>query len=122
MTNTVFEWQLDEFMIYCRSRQLREKTMASYEQTLRLFERWCKEEMRVDDVDKITESMVRRYINDLQTRGKYSFYSNDTMTKEKKRTIPTAAAISESRSAYARSTITFAISVFSSTGWRSSMS
>lgn len=32
MTNTEFEWQLDEFMVYCRSRQLREKTMLSYEQ------------------------------------------------------------------------------------------
>ena len=39
MTNTEFEWQLYEFMVYCRSRQLREKTMAAYEQTLRLFER-----------------------------------------------------------------------------------
>ena len=77
MTNTDFDWQIDEFMVYCRSRQLREKTMSSYEQALRLFERWCKEEMRVDDVDKITESMIRRYINDLQTRGKYSFYSDD---------------------------------------------
>lgn len=34
-------WQIEEFMVYCRSRQLRAKTMASYEQTLRLFERWC---------------------------------------------------------------------------------
>ena len=77
MTNTEFEWQLDEFMVYCRSRQLRERTMASYEQTLRLFERWCREQMNITDVDKITESVGRRYINDLQTRGKYSFYSND---------------------------------------------
>ena len=36
-----FDWQIDEFMVYCRSTQLREKTMKSYEQTLRLFERWC---------------------------------------------------------------------------------
>ena len=68
-----FDWQLDKFMVYCRSRQLREKTMNSYEQTLRLFERWCREQMKIDDVDKITESMIRRYINDLQERGKYTF-------------------------------------------------
>ena len=85
MTNTEFEWQLDEFMVYCRSRQLRERTMASYEQTLRLFERWCMEQMNITDVDKITESVVRRYINDLQTRGKYSFYSND---KGKEKNFP----------------------------------
>lgn len=76
MENMAFDWQLDEFMVYCRSRQLREKTMNSYEQTLRLFERWCREQMRIEEVDKITESVIRRYINDLQERGKYSFYSD----------------------------------------------
>ena len=81
MANTTFDWQIDEFMVNCRSRQLREKTLASYEQTLRLFERWCREQMNITDVDKITESVVRRYINDLQERGKYTFYSNDEMKK-----------------------------------------
>ena len=77
MTNTNFDWQIDEFMVYCRSNRLREKTMNSYEQALRLFERWCKEQMCLETVDKITESVIRRYINDLQERGKYTFYSND---------------------------------------------
>lgn len=35
MTNLSFDRQIDEYMVYCRSKQLREKTMASYEQTLR---------------------------------------------------------------------------------------
>ena len=78
MTNLSFDRQIDEYMVYCRSRQLREKTMASYEQTLRLFERWCKEQMGIESVDKVTESVIRRYINDLQTRGKYSFYADDS--------------------------------------------
>lgn len=77
MQNLTFDWQISEFMVYCRSTQLREKTMNSYEQTLRLFERWCQENMNVDCVDKITEGMIRRYITDLQERGKYTFYSND---------------------------------------------
>ena len=37
MKNLDFEWLTDEFMLYCRSTQLREKTMKSYEQTLRLY-------------------------------------------------------------------------------------
>ena len=77
MENLTFDYQLDEFMLFCRSRQLREKTMNSYEQTLRLFERWCFEQFNVNRVDKITESVVRRYINDLMERGKYSFYADD---------------------------------------------
>ena len=81
MTDLSFEWQIDEYMVYCRSKQLRERTMSSYEQTLRLFERWCRENMGIDTVDKVTESIVRRYINDLQDRGKYAFYVNDKAKK-----------------------------------------
>lgn len=77
MENLNFSFQLDEFMLFCRSRQLREKTMNSYEQTLRLFERWCWERFQIENVDQITESVVRRYINDLMERGKYSFYIDD---------------------------------------------
>ena len=77
MDNLTFNYQIEEFMLFCRSRQLREKTLISYEQTLRLFERWCFDELHIEQVDKITESIVRRYINDLMERGKYSFYCND---------------------------------------------
>ena len=70
-----FDWQINEFMVYCRSTQLREKSMASYEQALRLFERWCAEELRIFTVDKVTEPVIRKYINDLQERGKYTLPS-----------------------------------------------
>ena len=53
MFNTRFDYLICEYMVYCRSRQLREKTMNSYEQSLRLFERWCRKEMRIEDVDKM---------------------------------------------------------------------
>ena len=72
-----FDWQINEFMVYCRSTQLRERTMYSYEQTLRLFERWCADELKIYSVDKVTENVIRKYINDLQERGKYTFYVND---------------------------------------------
>lgn len=77
MDNMSFEFQLDEFMIFCRSRQLREKTMNSYEQCLRLFARWCEESMNITRVDEVTEGVVRRYITDLTERGKYSLYADD---------------------------------------------
>lgn len=47
MQNLSFDWQIDEYMINCRSRQLRPRTMNSYEQSLRLFERWCKEQLGI---------------------------------------------------------------------------
>ena len=74
-------WQIDEYMLYCQSKQLSEKTMESYEQTLHLFERWCGEEMLIENVTEVTEGIIRRYINDLQTRGKYTVCCNDG-TKE----------------------------------------
>lgn len=77
MEKLKFTFQMDEFMLYCRSRQLREKTMNSYEQALNLFERWCREQLNIENVDDVTESVVRRYITDLMERGKYSFYAND---------------------------------------------
>ena len=77
MKNLDFEWLTDEFMLYCRSTQLREKTMNSYEQALHLFGRWLAEELQIYTVDKITENVIRRYISDLQERGKYTFYVND---------------------------------------------
>ena len=72
-----FDWQTNEFMLYCRTTQLREKSMMAYEQTLRLFERWCMEEMKIVTVDKVTENVIRRYIAKLQERGKYTFCAND---------------------------------------------
>ena len=57
MKNLDFEWLTDEFMLYCRSTQLREKTMSSYEQTLHLFGRWLSDELKIYTVDKITENV-----------------------------------------------------------------
>ena len=78
MSRLEFDWQINEYMIYCHSKQLRPKTMQSYESTLRLFEKWCKDEMDIFTVDAVTENIIRRYIAELQYRGKYTFYSDNT--------------------------------------------
>lgn len=77
-----FDWLTDELILYCRSTQLREKTMSSYEQSLHLFGRWCADELKIYTVDKITENVIRKYIDDLQNRGKYTFYVNDLSKKK----------------------------------------
>lgn len=82
MKNLDFEWLTDEFMLYCRSTQLREKTMSSYEQALHLFGRWLSDELKIYTVDKITENVIRKYIDDLMLRGKYTFYVNDLSKKK----------------------------------------
>ena len=49
--------------------------MQSYEQTLRLFERWCLEEANITEPGQVLESTIRHYICSLQERGKYTFYA-----------------------------------------------
>ena len=70
-----FDYWIDEYMYNCRSRKLRPKTMISYEQTLRLFERWCLEEANITEPEQVLETAIRHYICSLQERGKYTFYA-----------------------------------------------
>ena len=76
-TKTVrdFDFYIDEYMYNCRSRKLRKKTLEAYEQTLRLFERWRLDAMGITSPEEVREAAFRRYICDLQERGKYTFYS-----------------------------------------------
>lgn len=71
-----FDFYIDEYLYYCQSRRLRSKTMNSYEQTLRLFERWAKEQEGVESPAEVREQTMRHYICNLQDRGKYSFYAD----------------------------------------------
>lgn len=77
-----FDFYIGEYLHNCQSRRLRRKTMESYEQALRLFERWVNEVEGVEFPEDVKEQTIRRYICDLQERGKYSFYAD----KEKEKT------------------------------------
>ena len=77
MDNLNMNFQIEEFMVFCKAAYLRPKTMNSYEQTLRLFERWCDESLGITSVNDINEGVIRRYIENLMARGKYSFYANE---------------------------------------------
>ena len=74
-----FDYYIDEYMYNCRSRRLRPKTMISYEQSLRLFERWCLEEANITEPSQVLESTIRHYICSLQDRGKYTFYATEKL-------------------------------------------
>ena len=70
-----FDYYIDEYMYNCRSRKQRPKAMISYEQSLRLFERWCLEEVNITEPGQVLDSTIRHYICSLQERGKYTFYA-----------------------------------------------
>ena len=62
MADLSFESMIEEYLVYCHSRQLRAKTLSSYEQSLRLFRRWCSDEPGITTVGQVTESSIRHYI------------------------------------------------------------
>lgn len=63
---------IEYFMTYCTSKNLSKKTMKSYEQTLKLFSQYMEDEFQISDVTKITRHHIRSYIQNLQSRGKYT--------------------------------------------------
>ena len=44
-----FDYDIDDFMSDCQSRHLRPKTMQSYEQALRIFEKYMVEAQNVTE-------------------------------------------------------------------------
>lgn len=49
---------IDEFMIYCESKNLSKKTMMSYEQTLRLFSKYLEEELQIIDMFILVQQCI----------------------------------------------------------------
>ena len=70
MTN--FEFMVDGFMLYCSSKNLAKKTLASYEQSLKLFGMFLKDKFNITEIDMIHTNHIRHYIKNLQERGKYT--------------------------------------------------
>lgn len=71
------DFQIDDFMLYCESKGLSKKTMASYEQTLKLFAIYLENEYEITDATKVKPEIVRKYIKYLQERGKYTIVSKE---------------------------------------------
>lgn len=69
---TDFDFQVDNFMLYCSAKNLSKKTLASYEQTLKLLGKYLEQEHNINEVAKIQAGHIRHYIKFLQERGKYT--------------------------------------------------
>lgn len=70
-------YDIDDFMDYCTAKNLAEKTINSYEQTLRLLSRYLIEIQNVKSAEDTKELHIREYIKYLQDRGKYTVTSNE---------------------------------------------
>lgn len=80
----IFMIELDRYMMECTSRGLSQKTMRSYDQTLRLFQRYLNEVYDVKDPVKVKKEHISEYFTYVRTRGKYGAISNDNTAKVNK--------------------------------------
>lgn len=73
---------IEDFLEYCSYKNLSNKTIKSYNQTLVLFMRYLEEEKDITDINRINKEIVQEYIAFTKNRGKYSFVaSTDGMIK-----------------------------------------
>lgn len=68
---------IEVYLEYCVSKQLRPKTIGSYRQALELFAVWLKESEGIEQIEDVRDATIRRYIMNLQQRGKYTAVCDD---------------------------------------------
>ncbi|MED4238955.1 tyrosine-type recombinase/integrase [Priestia megaterium] len=81
MRLTELEFYLEDFLIYCQSRDLSTKTTSSYEQTLKLFILYLKNEQEIEEPSKVRAGHIRQYVKYVQERGKYTVVGNEKSRK-----------------------------------------
>jgi integrase/recombinase XerD len=59
---TELEFLLEDFLNFCETKNLSKKTTASYEQTLKLFLLYLKDEHEVEDPKDVKAGHIRLYI------------------------------------------------------------
>lgn len=64
--------EVDDFMSYCEYKNLAQRTIFSYEQTLRLFIRYLQDIYKVTKTEQVTEQIILNYIKNTKERGKYT--------------------------------------------------
>jgi len=73
--------EIDDFINYCDYKNLSRRTIASYEQTLRLFIRYLQDSCNISSTEQVKEKNIEDYITSIKERGKYTVVSNDNTIK-----------------------------------------
>jgi integrase/recombinase XerD len=66
------DYQLENFITQCEVKQLRPKTIKSYEDTLRIFSKYLYEDFKITSAEDVQEKHIMKYVNYLKQRGKYT--------------------------------------------------
>lgn len=73
----MLQYRVDEFMVNCRNKAHLPKTMGSYEQALRLFERFMQEQYDIYQEKDAISAHITDYVNYLQRRGKHTAVADE---------------------------------------------
>lgn len=77
MNLSELEFYLNDFLAYSQSKGLSMKTVASYEQSLKLFMAYLKNEHGVEKIKDVRTGHLRQYILYVQQRGKYTVVNRE---------------------------------------------
>ena len=78
---TEFFYQVQDYLVYCKTKGLADKTIKSYEQSLGLFSRYCEEEHKIEKAEKVTKKVIVEYLTYVRDRGKYTIVSDELSRK-----------------------------------------
>lgn len=76
-----FFYEVEDYLIFCQTQGLAIKTIKSYEQSIRMFARYCQDVHNIDTVAKVTNKVVIDYLAYVKDRGKYTVVADDYSTK-----------------------------------------
>jgi len=76
-TKKEFTIHIQDFIDYCKLKNLSIKTIKSYYQTLALFSKYLEEEKQISKVDEVNKNIIEEYLEFTKERGKYSYVAND---------------------------------------------
>ena len=72
------DFEIDDFINFCDYKNLSTKTLASYEQTLKLFARYLQDYCNITRTEEVKEKTIADYLTSIKERGKYTVVANDS--------------------------------------------
>ncbi|MFJ7933777.1 phage integrase N-terminal SAM-like domain-containing protein [Sporosarcina sp. NPDC096371] len=75
------EFYREDFLLHCESKNLSEKTLKLYIQSLKLFLVYLWRKHKIEDLEKVKPAHIRQYVMYVQERGKYTIVGNEKSRK-----------------------------------------
>lgn len=72
-----FFFQIEDYLVYCKTKGLAVKTIKSYEQSLRLFAKYCEDKHRIENVNELSGKIIVEYLTYVKDRGKYAVVTEE---------------------------------------------